>query len=69
MKRCGCERGPVARHARADGRRLPPMIPAALSLLLLSAWAVALRRAALRRISNADRMAHALASLRRARRG
>ena len=43
------------------------MIPAALSLLLLSAWAVALRRAALRRISHADRMAHALASLRRAR--
>ena len=48
------------------------MIPAALvsafALLSLLAWAVALRRAALRHASNADRMAHALAALRRARR-
>ena len=43
------------------------MISAALSLLLFLAWAVALRRAALRRLSNADRMARALSSLRRAR--
>ena len=40
----------------------------AFALLSLLAWAVALRRAALLRLSNADRMAHALAALRRARR-